>query len=89
MQTLGGLDTAANVIGDAVGDAYGPELHTQSLAGWEGTLAVSLRSVFLSLKYEIAHMIAHGGGSIANVTCWPECFMYRNPALPIRRPRRG
>lgn len=67
VEALGGLNIAANVIGDAVGDAYGPELHTQSLAGWDGTLAVSLRSVFLCLKHEIAHMIGHGGGSIVNV----------------------
>src|SRR3546814_10013381 len=31
-------------------------------------MAVSLRSVFLSMKHEIAHMIDHGGGAIANVT---------------------
>jgi NAD(P)-dependent dehydrogenase (short-subunit alcohol dehydrogenase family) len=67
IERLGGLDIAANVIGDAVGDAYGPEFHLQSLAGWDGTVAVSLRSVFLCMKYEIAHMIEHGGGVIANV----------------------
>ena len=66
-ETLGGLDVAGNIIGDAVGDAFGAEFHTQSLAGWEGTVAVSLRSVFLCLKYEIAYMIEHGGGSICNV----------------------
>jgi NAD(P)-dependent dehydrogenase (short-subunit alcohol dehydrogenase family) len=68
IQAFGGLHLAANVIGDVVGDAYGPEFHTQSLAGWDGTVAVSLRSTFLCLKHEIAHMIGHGGGSIVNVT---------------------
>jgi NAD(P)-dependent dehydrogenase (short-subunit alcohol dehydrogenase family) len=67
IETLGGLEVAANIIGDAVGDAFGPEFHSQSLAGWEGTLAVSLRSAFLCLKHEIAYMIEHGGGSIVNV----------------------
>src|SRR3546814_13351800 len=49
-------------------EAAGPEFHQQSLKGWEHTMAVSLRSVFLSMKHEIAHMIDHGGGAIANVT---------------------
>src|SRR3546814_15982938 len=49
-------------------EAAGPEFHQQSLKGWEHTMSVSLRSVFLSMKHEIAHMIDHGGGAIANVT---------------------
>ncbi|WP_242127340.1 SDR family oxidoreductase [Sphingobium sp. Sx8-8] len=65
---LGGLDIAANVVGDAHPDAAGPEFHKQSLEGWEWTIALTLRSVFLSMKHEIAYMIEHGGGSICNVT---------------------
>jgi NAD(P)-dependent dehydrogenase (short-subunit alcohol dehydrogenase family) len=68
VETLGALDVAANVVGDVHPGAAGPEFHQQSLASWEGTLAVSLRSTFLSLKHEIAHMIANGGGVICNVT---------------------
>jgi NAD(P)-dependent dehydrogenase (short-subunit alcohol dehydrogenase family) len=68
VETFGALDIAANVVGDAHRDASGPEFHQQSLLSWEHTQAVSLRSVFLSMKYEIAHMIEHGGGAIANVT---------------------
>jgi len=65
---FGALDIAANVVGDAHRDAAGAEFHEQSLESWEHTLAVSLRSVFLSMKHEIAHMIGHGGGAICNVT---------------------
>ncbi|WP_380879601.1 short chain dehydrogenase [Sphingomonas sp. DBB INV C78] len=68
VETLGGLHLAANVVGDAHPGAGGPEFHLQTLDAWEHTMAVSLRSVFLSLKHEIAHMIEHGGGAIANVT---------------------
>jgi NAD(P)-dependent dehydrogenase (short-subunit alcohol dehydrogenase family) len=68
VETLGALDVAANVVGDVHPGAAGPEFHQQSLASWEATLAVSLRSTFLSLKHEIAHMIANGGGVICNVT---------------------
>jgi NAD(P)-dependent dehydrogenase (short-subunit alcohol dehydrogenase family) len=68
VEAFGALHVAANVVGDVHPEAAGPELHQQSLAGWEATLAVSLRSTFLSMKHEIAHMIEHGGGAICNVT---------------------
>ncbi|GAA1854827.1 SDR family NAD(P)-dependent oxidoreductase [Actinomadura bangladeshensis] len=35
---------------------------------WGGVLAVNLTGVFLSMKHEIAHMRAHGGGTIVNVS---------------------
>ncbi|MEO3886526.1 SDR family oxidoreductase [Nonomuraea sp. B5E05] len=34
---------------------------------WDDVLAVNLKGVFLSMKHEIAHMRAHGGGVIVNV----------------------
>ena len=68
IETFGGLDVAANIVGDAHRDASGPEFHRQSLESWEHTQAVSLRSVFLTMKHEIAYMIDHGGGAICNVT---------------------
>lgn len=68
VDTLGGLHIAANIVGDAHRDAAGGDFHEQSLESWEHTQAVSLRSVFLSMKHEIAHMIQHGGGAICNVT---------------------
>jgi len=68
VETFGALDIAANIVGDAHRDAAGPEFHQQSLESWEYTQAVSLRSVFLSMKHEIAYMIENGGGVITNVT---------------------
>ena len=67
IETFGGLHVAANVVGDAHRDASGAEFHQQTLESWEHTQAISLRSVFLSMKHEIAHMIDHGGGAICNV----------------------
>jgi NAD(P)-dependent dehydrogenase (short-subunit alcohol dehydrogenase family) len=67
-ETFGALHVAANVVGDVHPHAAGPEFHLQSLESWEATVAVSLRSVFLSMKHEISHMIEHGGGAICNVT---------------------
>ena len=68
VETFGALHVAANVVGDVHSQAAGPEFHQQSLLGWEATLAVSLRSTFLSMKHEITYMIEHGGGAICNVT---------------------
>jgi NAD(P)-dependent dehydrogenase (short-subunit alcohol dehydrogenase family) len=65
---LGGLDIAANIVGDSVGDAHGPEFHETSTEGWNGTLAVTLNSAYLCMKHEIAHMIENNSGAIVNVT---------------------
>jgi NAD(P)-dependent dehydrogenase (short-subunit alcohol dehydrogenase family) len=62
----GRLDIAVNLVGHAVADAPGPQLHQQSVEGWDGTLAVSLRSTFLCIKHEINAMLGTGGGSIVN-----------------------
>jgi NAD(P)-dependent dehydrogenase (short-subunit alcohol dehydrogenase family) len=64
----GGLHLAANIVGDAHPDSAGPEFHKQSLAAFEHTITMCLRTTFLCLKHEIAHMVDHGGGAIANVT---------------------
>lgn len=68
IEVFGALHVAANVVGDAHRNASGPDFHEQSLESWEHTQAVSLRSVFLSMKHEIAYMIENGGGAICNVT---------------------
>lgn len=65
---FGALNIAANIVGDAHRDASGADFHEQSLESWDYTQAISLSSVFLSMKHEIAHMIGHGGGAICNVT---------------------
>src|ERR1700734_3360520 len=52
VETFGALHVAGNIVGDVLADAAGPELHRQSVLGWDATLAVSLRSTFLSMKHE-------------------------------------
>lgn len=68
VETFGALHVAGNIVGGVLGDAGGPEFHNQSAQGWDATLAVTLRSTFLCMKHEIAHMIEHGGGVICNVS---------------------
>ncbi|WP_433463030.1 SDR family NAD(P)-dependent oxidoreductase [Spirillospora sp. CA-128828] len=60
----GGLHVAVNNAG--ILGAAGPVADIDA-AAWNDVLAVNLTGVFLSMKHEIAHMRAHGGGTIVNV----------------------
>ncbi len=40
--------------------------HDASLENWERVININLRGVFLGMKYGIAAMLQHGGGSIIN-----------------------
>ncbi|MEV0664053.1 SDR family NAD(P)-dependent oxidoreductase [Actinomadura luteofluorescens] len=61
----GGLHAAVNNAG--ILGAAGPVADIDPNA-WNHVLAVNLTGVFLSMKHEIAHMRAHGGGTIVNVS---------------------
>jgi NAD(P)-dependent dehydrogenase (short-subunit alcohol dehydrogenase family) len=62
---LGGLDVAVN---NAAGGGHGPTpLAEVSPDQFHSALAISLESVFLSLKFEIPAMLASGGGAIVNM----------------------
>ncbi|WP_339154532.1 glucose 1-dehydrogenase [Actinomadura luteofluorescens] len=61
----GGLHVAVNNAG--IFSAAGPVADIDP-AAWNAVLAVNLTGVFLSMKHEIAHMRAHGGGAIVNVS---------------------
>jgi NAD(P)-dependent dehydrogenase (short-subunit alcohol dehydrogenase family) len=58
----GGLHLAFNNAG-VIGAGPVADLDQDT---WDRTLAVNLTGVWLSMKYEIAHMRAHGGGVIVN-----------------------
>jgi NAD(P)-dependent dehydrogenase (short-subunit alcohol dehydrogenase family) len=63
----GRLDVAINNVGNfGREDRLGDRLHETSVEGWDGTIAQSLTSTFLGMKFEIAHMLAQGGGVIGN-----------------------
>lgn len=68
VEQFGGLHLAANVVGDAHPDSAGPDLHTQPVAAFDHTIAMCLRTTFLCMKHQIAHMVENGGGAICNVT---------------------
>ncbi|GIX46676.1 MAG: short-chain dehydrogenase [Candidatus Tectimicrobiota bacterium] len=62
LEAFGRLDVLVNNAGYAV---PGP-LHELSLEAWQRTLAVTLTSVFLGLKYVVPLMRRQGGGAIVN-----------------------
>lgn len=63
VDTSGSLDVAFNNAGILPPTA---PLAEQTEEDWDKTIAVELKGVFLALKYEIAHMVDNGGGSIIN-----------------------
>lgn len=63
VDTFGGLHVAFNNAGILTPTA---PLAEQTEEDFDKTIAVDLKGVFLSLKYEIAHMETAGGGSIIN-----------------------
>lgn len=60
---FGSIDVAFNNAGIEGTSAPAAEL---SEADWDRTLAINLKGVWLSMKYEIPYMITTGGGSIVN-----------------------
>lgn len=67
VEEFGGLHVAANVLGGGHrSDVMGNSVHNTSEEAFDGTMAISLRSCWLSMKYEVLHMMKHGGGAIVN-----------------------
>ncbi|GAB3425130.1 SDR family NAD(P)-dependent oxidoreductase [Flindersiella endophytica] len=65
VERYGGLDIAVNNAG--VLDGRGP-LHEMDEAAWTRVFDINVLGVMLSMKYEIAHMRANGGGAIVNIS---------------------
>jgi len=61
---FGGIDGAVNNAG--VGGEFGP-ITACTQANWDRTIAINLTGVFNSLRAEIPHLIAAGGGAIVNM----------------------
>ena len=62
---FGGLHGAFNNAGTAGKCA---PLAEMSLLDWQRTIDINQTSVFLCMKYEIAHMLKNGGGSVVNTS---------------------
>ncbi|MFI9202094.1 SDR family NAD(P)-dependent oxidoreductase [Streptomyces sp. NPDC053048] len=62
----GGLDVAVNNVGMLA--AGGVKVADIADEDWQATLDTNLTGVWLSMKHEIEHMRANGGGAIVNVS---------------------
>jgi NAD(P)-dependent dehydrogenase (short-subunit alcohol dehydrogenase family) len=63
-ERFGGLDAAVNNVGIITPPAPVADI---SEADWHHSLDSNLTGMWLSMKYEIGYMRAHGGGAIVNV----------------------
>lgn len=65
VETYGRLDCAHNNVGiEELASPFTEGTEEQ----WEHIMNVDLKSVWLCLKYEISHMVKHGGGAIVNTS---------------------
>jgi len=65
-ERFGGLDYAYNVAGIA-GEAF-TKAADYSEDGFDETIAINLKGMFLSMKYAIPAMLERGGGAIVNMS---------------------
>ncbi len=66
-KTHGNIDVAFNVVG-ASGRRHGDgPVHECTEAGWDWTLDVNLKSIFLCSKHLVQNMLDNGGGAIVNL----------------------
>ena len=63
LETYGRLDCAFNNAGIEGGMAKTGEYAEER---WEQVIRINLKGVWLCMKYEIQHMLGHGGGAIVN-----------------------
>jgi NAD(P)-dependent dehydrogenase (short-subunit alcohol dehydrogenase family) len=63
--TYGRLDIAVNNAG--IGGEINP-IADMSIEGWQKVIAINLNSLFYGMKYQIAALLQHGGGSIVNIS---------------------
>jgi NAD(P)-dependent dehydrogenase (short-subunit alcohol dehydrogenase family) len=68
IQHFGRIDVLVNTVG---GFRAGEMLHETSIETWEFLLALNARSVFITCKKVIPHMLKHGSGKIVNVAARP------------------
>ncbi len=66
-QTLGAYGRLDAAVNNAAGDHRPTPLAEVAIEDFDNELAVSLRGVFLAMRYEIPAMLDTGGGSIVNM----------------------
>lgn len=64
VETYGALDLAANIAG--IGQPPS-RIHDMDEKTWDLIQDIDLKGMWLSMKAELAHFLAHGGGTIVNM----------------------
>jgi len=64
LQTYGRIDVLHNNVGIEIPGG----VEDMSEEDWDKTMAVNLKSMFLTCKYAVPHMVAQGCGSIINIS---------------------
>ncbi|MEW1859986.1 glucose 1-dehydrogenase [Streptomyces sp. NPDC088194] len=64
VRRFGGLDVAVNNVGVFPPPAAVADITEEQ---WHHALDTNLTGIWLSMKYEIAHMREHGGGAVVNI----------------------
>ncbi|MFE0043855.1 SDR family NAD(P)-dependent oxidoreductase [Streptomyces albireticuli] len=64
VERFGGLDVAVNNVGMLTAPAKIADIDEDD---WDRLMDTNLKGIWLSMKYEIGHMRAHGGGAIVNI----------------------
>ena len=64
LQTYGTIDVLHNNVGIEIPGG----VEDMSEEDWDKTMAVNLKSMFLTCKYAVPHMVAQGHGSIINIS---------------------
>jgi NAD(P)-dependent dehydrogenase (short-subunit alcohol dehydrogenase family) len=65
IERFGRVHAAVNNAGTE--GRFGP-VHEATVEDFDRTIGINLRGVWLGMKYEIAHMLANGGGAIVNTS---------------------
>ncbi len=61
---FGAIDVLANIAG---GFTMGPRVHETDVADWDFMLDLNAKSVFLTCRAVLPHMLPRGGGKIVNI----------------------
>jgi NAD(P)-dependent dehydrogenase (short-subunit alcohol dehydrogenase family) len=79
VRAFGGLDCAFNNSGI---NGVLASIVEDTEENWDRVVDINLKGVWLCMKYEITHMVTHGGGSIVNTSSiggfigWAGCIPY-------------
>lgn len=65
VERFGGLHMAYNNAGV---EGMRVRLHETPTEHWRKVMSVNVDGIFFCMKYELAHMVAHGGGAIVNAS---------------------